>query len=137
LTSSLIIILPPTTETVKKALPSKFVSKNFKTVVCAVVMMCALNNQAFAQVKTGLMKCNDITRNINFSVHFKGGEVSLLLKGFTYRVPYVMSHVSAKGERWSVYENGEIRVSTTAPYDKYVSIFTNPSFDVIAATYCE
>jgi hypothetical protein len=121
----------------KDAKEMMFILKNRKIVVSVFLIACVFNNQVFAQVKTGLMKCNDIRRNINFSVHFKGSEVLLLLKGYTYRVPYARSHVSAEGERWSTYENREIAVDTTAPYDKYVSIASMPSGAHIASTYCE
>ena len=115
----------------------KFLYKNYKVVISAIFVMFVLNAQAFAQVKTGLMKCNDPSKNIDFSVHFKGSEVLLVLKGFTYRVPYTESFVSKRGERWSVYENREISVATTAPYDKYVDISTMPSGTPIAGAFCE
>ena len=114
-----------------------FLLKNSKLVVSAFIIASLLNNQAFAQVSSTPMKCNDVIANINFSVHFKGGEALLVLKGFTYRVPYTESFVSKKGERWSVYRNREIAVSTTAPYDKYVDIATMPTDTPIAGAFCE
>jgi hypothetical protein len=115
----------------------KSIFKNCKIVANTFFMLCVLNTQAFAQVQTGLMKCSDPIKNINFSVHFKGGEVLLLLKGFTYRVPYIRSFVDTTGVRWSVYLNREIVVRTILPYKKIVDITAMPSDDHIVTGICE
>jgi hypothetical protein len=120
----------------KDAKEMMFLLKNRKIVVSAFLIANLLSIQAFAQVSTTLMKCNDDIKKINFSVHFKGNQVLLDLKGFTYRVPYASSFITKRGERVSVYESREIAVRTTVPYDKYVDVATVHS-EIIAGAFCE
>jgi hypothetical protein len=115
-----------------------FLLKNLKTVVSVFLITFVLNNQVFAQVKTGMLKCNDLDEKYKFSVHFKGREVLLLLKGYTYRVPYTRSFVARTGDRVSVYENREIKLTTMSPYSfAVVDITTMPSDDHIATAICK
>jgi hypothetical protein len=114
-----------------------FLLKNLKIVVSAFLIANLLNTQAFAQVSSNPMRCNDPERNINYSAHFKGNEVLLVLRGFTHRVPYTRSFVDPRGVRWSVYENREIAVYTTLPYNKYVGISGLPYDTPIAGTLCD
>jgi hypothetical protein len=120
----------------KDAKEMMFSLKNRKIVVSTFLIANLFNIQAFAQVSSSPMKCNDDRKNINFSIHFKGNEVVLVLKGFTHRVPYTESSVDKRGERWSIYENREIAVGTTVPYDKYVEIVTMPTKTAIASAFC-
>ena len=114
----------------------KYLSENCKTLVSVFFIACVLNINVLAQVSSSPMKCTDTIKNISFSVHFKGGEVLLELKSNVYRIPYEYSFVSRTGERWSVYRNREIDVSTTLPYDKYVDVITMSSGNSIATAHC-
>ena len=108
--------------------------KNLFTIFC-LLFLC--NTKAFAQVSSNRMNCIDYASNIQFNVHFQGNFALLELKEHTYRVPYYDSHVNNEGERFSVYRNNEIRVSTTFPYDKWIRVSSISTGNTIASTYCE
>jgi hypothetical protein len=94
------------------------------------------NSQVFAQIKSSNVSCLDEANSITYTAEFQGKTVILVLKGHTYRIPYVSSHVDSHGLRWSVYRNKEIHLASTLPYEKWVSLFTVNSKELIAFAHC-
>jgi hypothetical protein len=93
--------------------------------------------QVFAQVSTQRLTCLDYTGRMSFEVHFQNNQVTLDLKGHTYRLPYNNAFVSKKGERWSAYANQEIWVLTTIPYDRYVTLQTPSGVGISSSFDCK
>ena len=74
-----------------------------------------INAQVSVQLNCGNLK-------VPFIADFSNQFVNIDMKGWKHKVPYQHGHVAQDGERFSVYQNSEIRVVTTFPADNYVSI---------------
>ena len=86
-----------------------------------------------------VLTCESITRDINFAIRPGERSLSLTMKNYTHNLPFHHAWVSKKGERWKVFANNEISVSTTYPYDNYFIVQTVRSSgmgDVIASAFC-
>lgn len=94
----------------------------YRITVSAAMLLLSLN--VSAQVTSSLLNCLDEGRNFPFTAKFNGQTATLTFKGWKYDLPYKGAYVSPTGERWSTYENQEIYVSTTFPFDKFVNIMT-------------
>ena len=79
--------------------------------------------------------CNNLSVPVvlNFSNNF----VSFNMKGTNYKIPYQQGFVNKEGERFSVYYNSELRISTTYPADNYVGIVISDSMTPITSGYCK
>ena len=104
-------------------------------ILSASLILLSLN--VSAQVTSPLLNCLDDEVNFSFTAKFNGQTASVSFKGWTYDLRFAQAFVSKKGERFSSYQNQEIEVYTTFPFDRYVSVTTMriPS-SVIAATHC-
>jgi hypothetical protein len=88
----------------------------------------------YSQVNVNL-DCNNLSVPIilNFSNNF----VSFNMKGTNYKIPYRYGHVNQQGYRFSVYENSELRISTTYPADNYVQVTTSNPLILITNGDCK
>jgi len=102
-----------------------------KTII-GILFSTILSGVANAQVSVQL-NCSKLS--VPFTANFSNQFVIIQMKGWSQKVPYRYGHVSRDGERFSVYQNPEIRVITTYPADNYVSIrITNG--DEITGGHC-
>lgn len=77
----------------------------------------------YAQISTPPLKCTpSISSKPTFSVEFQHFYVNVLLKGNSYRIPFDYVYVDGDGDRWTVYQDSILRVSTTLPSHNLVSI---------------
>lgn len=105
-----------------------------------VTLLTAAFSTSHAQVNTGLLTCVPSLRAApQFSVQFFGSQARLTLKANVFTVPFINAKVDKNGDRWSIYENNEIRVATTIPNDQYVSVGSGSSdnYAVIAGAFCK
>jgi len=110
--------------------------------MCKIILnigLLLLSLNASAQVTSPLLNCVDRSRNnFQFTAIFNGKSATVVFKGWTYQLKYTGAWVSSRGERWSQYENQDIFVGTTFPFDKYVDIQTGaPSSRPIAGAFCD
>ena len=87
-----------------------------KIYLLLLLFICNIGN---AQV-TIQLDCSKL--KVPFKVNFSNYFAIIEMRGWVQKVPYIASHVNQQGERFSVYENSEIRVVTTYPIDNYVSV---------------
>jgi hypothetical protein len=108
----------------------------YRNTLTAAMLLLSLN--VSAQVTSPLLNCLDDEVNFSFTAKFNGQTATVTFKGWTYDLRFAQAFVSKKGERFSTYQNQEIVVYTTFPFDKYVTVNTmqNPS-SLIAATHCK
>jgi hypothetical protein len=107
-----------------------------KPIIVLALLMISFNS--FAQVTSPLLNCVDIVKtNFQFTAQFNGQTAVVSFKGWTYDLRFRDAYVSPQGERWSYYENKEIRVGTTFPFDKYVVINSNSHHVSIASNHCK
>jgi hypothetical protein len=101
--------------------------------------MLLLSLNVSAQVTSTTLNCiSKAKNNFQFSAIFNGQNATVVFKGWTYNLRYKGAYVNPSGMRVSEYENQEIYVSTTFPFDKYVSIQTGGSSpQVIAGAFCD
>ena len=109
----------------------------YRKILGIALLLLGLN--VSAQVTSPLLNCLDDRQNFPFTAKFNGQTATLTFKGWKYDLPYKGAYVDAKGLRWSTYENQEIYVATTFPFDKFVTIQTGGSSPPrhIAGTYCD
>lgn len=93
-----------------------------------------ISTNIYSQVNVNL-DCNNLTVPIilNFSNNF----VSFNMKGTNYKIPYRRGYVTQQGERFSFYENSELRIATTYPADNYVQISTYDPMKIITDGNCK
>ncbi len=78
---------------------------------------------AHAQISSPPLNCTpNNPRQPVFSVEFQRSYVSVLLKGNSYRVPFEYVYVDGDGDKWTVYQDKLLRVSTTLPSHNLVGI---------------
>ena len=100
--------------------------------------MLLLSLNVSAQVTSPLLNCTPVHGNVAFTAKFNGQTAAVSFKGWTYDLRFTEGWVSPQGERWSYYENKEIVVGTTFPFDKYVTVTTaRPQSSTIANTHCK
>jgi hypothetical protein len=105
-----------------------------------VILLTAVFSISHAQVNTSLLTCIPSQKTMpQFSVQFFGSQARLTLKANVFSVPFTHATVDKKGDRWSVYENIEIRVVTTIPNDQWVSVGSGSpeNYAVIAGAFCK
>lgn len=103
-------------------------------------LLAVVTSAAHAQVSTSLLTCIPHQKGApQFSVEFGGLTARLTLKLNVFNISYIGAFVDKNGDRWSIYENKEIRVSTTIPNDMYVSIGsgTGNNYNVISGAHCK
>lgn len=85
--------------------------------------MYLISGISHAQINTKPMNCSptDPSRPV-FSVEFQHSYVNVWLKGNAYRLPFDYAYVDGDGDKWSVYQNNLLRVSTTLPTLNLVSV---------------
>ena len=79
---------------------------------------------ALAQVQTPDMFCLDINTGAILPMHFRENHVFFKFNSSTYNLSYSCGYVDKDGIRWSAYENNEVEVLTSIPYDRYVYLGT-------------
>jgi hypothetical protein len=101
--------------------------------------MLLLSLNVSAQVTSPLLNCVDSSKNnFQFTAIFNGQNATVVFKGWTYNLKYIGATVGPSGKRWLEYSNQEIRVATTFPFEKYVSIETwGSSHQIIAGAFCK
>ena len=107
----------------------------FRNILSAVILLLSLN--ASAQVTSPHLNCTPSEGyGFPFTAKFNEQNATVVFKGWTYNLRYARAFVNPTGERVSEYENQEIYVLTTFPFDKYVSIHTGTSPKVISRAFC-
>jgi hypothetical protein len=108
----------------------------YRNTLSAAMLLLSLN--VSAQVTSPQLNCVDSLKdNFQFTAKFNGQTATVSFKGWTYDLSFKGAWVSPQGERWSDYENKEIKVSTTFPFDKYVDIETARPRSTIASSHCQ
>ncbi len=104
-----------------------------------VLALLLISFKSFAQVTSPLLNCVDhLRKDFQFTTKFSGQTASVAFKGWTYDLRFIGAWVTSKGERVSDYQNQEITVRTTFPFDKYVSVSTMPMpGSIIASAFCQ
>lgn len=103
----------------------------------ALLSVLLFSQSSYAQVTSPLLNCNPSEGyGFPFTAKFNEQNATVVFKGWTYNLRYASAFVNPTGERVSEYENQEIYVLTTFPFDKYVSIQTGTSPKVITSAFC-
>jgi hypothetical protein len=109
-----------------------------KKIILLILISTTFN--AFGQVTSPLLKCSSVQSNFfPFEAKFDGTNAQVTFKGWSHNLKYDRAFISTSGERWSTYVNAELELSTTFPYDKYVSIRTlgtGPVGTIISSAHC-
>jgi hypothetical protein len=83
----------------------------------------------FSQESSAQVKVHIDCSNLQVPVDLKFSEKFAIveMKKTIHKLPYAYGHINEKGDRYSVYQNSELRVSTTYPADSWVNIATRQS----------
>jgi hypothetical protein len=79
-------------------------------------LMFLTSASTYAQISTPPLNCTpSMPGKPTFSVEFQRSYVNVVLKGNSYRVPFDYVYVDGDGDRWTIYQDRILRVSTTLP----------------------
>ena len=96
--------------------------KNFTNYVFLIAAF--FSQESSAQVKVHI-DCSNLQVPVDLKLYERF--VLVEMKKTIHKLPYAYGHVNEKGYRYSVYQNSELRVSTTYPADSWVNIATRQS----------
>ena len=105
--------------------------------IILLILLSVIHCCSVAQVTTPFLDCKGLTDgNFPFTAKFDGKVATVTFKGWAYTLPYTHGWVGSDGVRWSYYQNEELSVQTTYPFDWYVSIKTNPTGRFLSSSVC-